>query len=101
MSIGNFDSKTFRSMIISKDEKTKRCGLPSVSGATLRLREKNLFQKKKGSRNGKLWMVILGVIMITVHMTTPFLRPFLFGTNVFPHTCLPPYIKVTTAIAHF
>ena len=38
--------------------------------------------------NVELWMLMepLGVIMvITVHVTTPFLRPFLFGTNFFAH----------------
>ena len=29
-------------------------------------------------------------------VTTTFLRPFLFGTNFFAHTCLPP-IKVTAS----
>ena len=34
----------------------------------------------------------LGVIMvITVHVTTPFLHPFLFGTIFFLHTSLPPF----------
>ena len=31
------------------------------------------------------------IMVITVHVTTPFLRPFLFGTIFFAHTCLPPF----------
>ena len=27
------------------------------------------------------------IMVITVHVTTPFLHPFLFGTNFFAHTC--------------
>ena len=40
--------------------------------------------------NVELWILMqpLGVIMvITVHVTTPFLHSFLFGTKLFAHTC--------------
>ena len=33
-------------------------------------------------------------MVITVHVTTPFLRPFLFGKKFFPHSCLPPFYKL-------
>ena len=41
--------------------------------------------------NVELWILIysLGVIMvITVHVISPFLRPFLLGANFFVHTCI-------------
>ena len=40
-------------------------------------------------------MKLLGVVMvIIVHVTTPFLRPFLFGTIFFfAHTCLPRFLR--------